>query len=224
MAETAVAKKRAKKRDPQATKERILAAAVKHFGRYGYWGTSLRNILADADASLASVNYHFGSKLNLLVSALDHYFGQTYDRRIELVEEAKKKPIPEPRLRALIEAYIRPHIEIAVGRGDEDHARLVFRVVMEDNPALQKEIVRNISPIRQRLKEELCVCCPDVDETLIVKGIGFLSVALGMAPFELHPEELALDRIRTDPVDVVVEEATKFAYAGFLNLIGLDDK
>ena len=60
-----------KRRDSDQTKKRILAAAIKHFGIYGYEGSSLRKILADADVAVASANYHFGSKSNLLIAAVD---------------------------------------------------------------------------------------------------------------------------------------------------------
>lgn len=53
------------------THERILAAAVDHFSRYGYANTSIARIAADAGISDAAVIHHFGSKRELFLTAVD---------------------------------------------------------------------------------------------------------------------------------------------------------
>jgi len=47
------------------TRQKILTAAVEHFGKHGFRGASLRNIIADAGVNLGAANYHFGSKKNV---------------------------------------------------------------------------------------------------------------------------------------------------------------
>src|SRR3982750_3116377 len=49
-----------------STKERILGAAETLFARHGFAGASLRQVTASANVNLAAVNYHFGSKENLI--------------------------------------------------------------------------------------------------------------------------------------------------------------
>ncbi|MFC7159731.1 TetR/AcrR family transcriptional regulator [Pseudidiomarina halophila] len=44
------------------TKDKILDAAEVLFAEHGFKQTSLRQITAEAEVNLASVNYHFGSK------------------------------------------------------------------------------------------------------------------------------------------------------------------
>lgn len=51
--------------DQIETKEKILAAALTLFASKGPDGTTIRNIAETADVNLASVNYHFASKMNL---------------------------------------------------------------------------------------------------------------------------------------------------------------
>ena len=48
------------------TKDRILGAAEELFAQYGFSGTSLRQVTSRADVNIAAVNYHFGSKENLV--------------------------------------------------------------------------------------------------------------------------------------------------------------
>ena len=69
------------------TKERILDAAEGLFADRGFPGTSMRDITQGADANIAAVNYHFGSKEALLLAVLE--------RRIEPVNQARLARLDE---------------------------------------------------------------------------------------------------------------------------------
>lgn len=58
----------------KTTKADILDAAEVLFSQQGFTQTSMREITASASVNLASVNYHFGSKKNLIQSVLKRYF------------------------------------------------------------------------------------------------------------------------------------------------------
>ncbi|WP_111977403.1 TetR/AcrR family transcriptional regulator [Algibacillus agarilyticus] len=57
-----------------STKQKILNAAEILFAKHGFDNTSLRMITTDADVNVAAVNYHFGSKKELIQAVLDRYF------------------------------------------------------------------------------------------------------------------------------------------------------
>ena len=54
-----------KQQKKAGTKERLLRAACGGFTSRGYSATTVQDICAEAEANIAAVNYHFGSKLNL---------------------------------------------------------------------------------------------------------------------------------------------------------------
>ncbi len=54
------------------TKDRILDAAEELFAQHGFAGTSLRQVTSRADVNIAAVNYHFGSKENLVNEVFKH--------------------------------------------------------------------------------------------------------------------------------------------------------
>ncbi|MCA8913215.1 MAG: TetR family transcriptional regulator [Planctomycetes bacterium] len=112
------------------TRERLLDAAEELFAKRGFDAASMRDITSLADANLASVNYHFGSKEALLGEVIRRRAeGIVEDRERMLnlaVEAAGKHP---PRARAVIEAFVYPMISTA--REHPHFAALMSRVHYE---------------------------------------------------------------------------------------------
>ena len=90
------------------TKQRLLEAAMRVFSEKGFQGSSMRTITREAGTSLSAANYHFGSKEELLRSALAARAELLNTRRIKLLEEASPGPLGGLELEAVLEAFIRP--------------------------------------------------------------------------------------------------------------------
>jgi len=63
-----------------STKNKILDAAENLFAVQGFNGTSLREITSQAEVNLAAVNYHFGSKKELIKSVMSRYMNELSPR------------------------------------------------------------------------------------------------------------------------------------------------
>ncbi|CDQ42346.1 MULTISPECIES: TetR/AcrR family transcriptional regulator [Mycolicibacterium] len=63
-----------RRRDAAATREAILASAIRHFARAGYDGVGVREIAGDAGVTAMLVNRYFGSKEQLFIEAVDVSF------------------------------------------------------------------------------------------------------------------------------------------------------
>jgi AcrR family transcriptional regulator len=63
-------------RDADATRARILAAAVEEFAAHGLAGGRIDRIAAAADANKRSIYVYFGSKVALFRAALHHVIGE----------------------------------------------------------------------------------------------------------------------------------------------------
>ncbi len=59
-----------------STKSKILDAAEVLFADKGFNGTSLREITSQAEVNLAAVNYHFGSKKELIKAVMSRYMNE----------------------------------------------------------------------------------------------------------------------------------------------------
>ena len=80
---------------PKGTKDRILDAAETRFAEHGFHGTSMRSVTSGANANLAAVHYHFGSKEALLEAVLSRRLEPINRLRIEMLDRLEAGPDPE---------------------------------------------------------------------------------------------------------------------------------
>jgi len=201
----------------QSTRDRILKTALKHFGQYGYEGTSLRNLLGDAGANVAAANYYFGSKANLLQAVFDCYIVDTYPYRFELLDKAAARKGDPDQLRRLIEAFMRPHLEMTIRQQDEAFARFQLSLYGSGDKALLQEINRLQCPVRQRFGEILAELRPDVPKAAILQAIRLVSASIGVAPFKVDPETHAVGGLQTD-FEETLDDAVTFVLGGIERL------
>lgn len=77
---------------PTDTRDRILDAARHLFAEHGYDGTSIRDITVAAEANVAAVGYHFGSKEGLYGDVLQSLVGPLA-RRVEWACRSPRPPL-----------------------------------------------------------------------------------------------------------------------------------
>lgn len=94
-------------RDAEATRARLLDAALKAFAEHGYHGTTTRDIAAAAGMSPAALYVHYGSKEELLyqISRAGH------DEALKVLREAVESATdPVEQLRAVMHAFVLHHV------------------------------------------------------------------------------------------------------------------
>lgn len=97
---------------PPDTRQRLLAAALKHFARRGYAAASVREIVADAGVAKPVLYYHFGSKPGLFKALVES--AQTERLRLMQAAAARGTHVAE-RLEAVLNAvfdYSRRHADL----------------------------------------------------------------------------------------------------------------
>jgi AcrR family transcriptional regulator len=87
-------------RDPERTRQKILAAATEEFARYGLGGARVDRIAARAGANKRMLYYYFSDKDNLFLAALERSYSEirAAERGLELEHLA-----PNLALRRLVE-------------------------------------------------------------------------------------------------------------------------
>ncbi|MBK1878838.1 TetR/AcrR family transcriptional regulator [Pelagicoccus mobilis] len=86
------------------TRQKILSAAIESFAQNGYAGTTASQICKRANANIAAVNYHFGSKDALFEQAIAEAFSIA-ERTYPLEDESCETP--EAQLRYFMSSVIR---------------------------------------------------------------------------------------------------------------------
>ena len=99
-----------------STKERILGAAEELFAQHGFAGTSLRQVTSRADVNIAAVNYHFGSKENLVNEVfrrrMDEMSAQRLSRLKAVVQADFEEAGDEDVIRKLLGDLVSAGVEV----------------------------------------------------------------------------------------------------------------
>jgi len=98
-----------------STKDKILDAAENLFADKGFNGTSLREITSLADVNLAAVNYHFGSKKELIKAVMSRYMNELSPKLQSALSIICQQSTP-PNLDEVFSAFIDPLLSLNVFR------------------------------------------------------------------------------------------------------------
>ncbi|WDO01014.1 TetR family transcriptional regulator [Aeromonas allosaccharophila] len=142
------------------TKNRILDAAEVLFAERGFADTSLRLITSEADVNLASVNYHFGSKKELIQAVLDRYlslFMPDLDTRLRVLMEQEQLTLLQ-----LFESFVEPLMKLSAVRanGPAIFMQLLGRGYIDSQGHLRRFITAHYGPILQRITQAISKANP----------------------------------------------------------------
>jgi AcrR family transcriptional regulator len=163
-----------------STKERILGAAEQLFAQHGFAGASLRQVTAAANVNLAAVNYHFGSKENLINEVFRRRLDELNTHRLQALDEAVQKP--ESDLEDLLGAFIRPALDLSLDRGGGGaFVRVLARAYAEHNDALRKFLSDNYGHVMKRFHTAFSQRPPGLDKEELYWRLDIVAGALTYA-------------------------------------------
>lgn len=113
------------------TKEQILDVAERLFAENGFAGTSLRNIIGEAEVNLSAVNYHFGSKEELFRAVVARIARPVVEGQLARLAQCEAKE--NPSVEEILEAFLMPPLQVILNSGDRrtDCARFMGRCRLE---------------------------------------------------------------------------------------------
>jgi AcrR family transcriptional regulator len=166
------------------TRTAILAAAERLYAERGFGDVTLRDIVAAADVNLAAVNYHFGSKDELIAELFVTRSIQTNRERVNELKAAEEKGggIDE-----ILRALVGPPLRGCLGpdREGSTAARFMIRASIESVAPIRRIKNREIDHLR-KFAAAMRRAMPGRDESDLYWGLHF---ALAMAHHTIREKE-----------------------------------
>ncbi|MFI4878569.1 MAG: TetR/AcrR family transcriptional regulator [Steroidobacterales bacterium] len=195
-----------------STKERILAAAETLFAQRGFDGASLRQLTSDAGVNLAAVNYHFGSKEKLVE--------QVFRRRLDALNAQRLAALarvagqPETRLEDVLDAFIRPALELSHEDSGSLFMRVLARAFAEHDDSLRKFLSENYGHVMRQFTAEFARLLPQLSKEELYWRIDLVTGALTHAMSGFGMIQRKSDVSERTHREQTVAHLTRFAAAG----------
>ena len=167
------------------TKERILHAAEDLFAQHGFAGTSLRQVTSKADVNIAAVNYHFGSKENLVHEVFKHRMDEMSEKRLSALSETIARDPAD--LNGILLAFIQPALALTLDRHCASFVRVLARAYAEKNDGLRNFLSENYGQVLREFAKAIAICLPQLSKEELYWRMDFTAGALtyAMADFGL---------------------------------------
>jgi AcrR family transcriptional regulator len=156
------------------TRTAILAAAERLYADRGFGDVTLRDIVAAADVNLAAVNYHFGSKDELIAELYVTRSLATNRERLNELKAAELAGDGRAGIDAVLRALVGPPLRGCLGpnRQRSDAARFMIRASIEAVPAIRKIRNREIDHLK-RFAAAMRRSLPDHSDVDLYWGLHF---------------------------------------------------
>lgn len=197
-----------------STKDRILHAAEELFAQQGFGATSLRQVTSRADVNIAAVNYHFGSKDNLVNEVFRRRMDDMSRDRLQALQSAISNHPGE--LEPILAAFVEPALAMAQDRhGGGAFIRVIARAYAESNETLRKFLSDQYGHVLREFAKAIGSCVPGLGKEDLYWRLDFLSGSLtyAMADFGLikRPASVSEATHRQRAAKTLIQ----FASAGF---------
>lgn len=201
--------------DSKNTRSRILDVAEELFSEQGIDRVSIRDITAAAEVNLGAINYHFGSKEDLIAAVFERRIVPVNTARLVALQAVQESTRKQPRVEDILAAFIRPTVECSGGkaRGERAFSKLFGRCLSEPSPEVEAMLKRQFEPLVEQLESALMMALPKLSRSDIFWRLKFTFGAL-------HHWHLTRDKFLPaglDPGDVEeqIQKLIAFTAAGF---------
>ena len=169
------------------TRSAILAAAERLYADRGFGDVTLRDIVAEANVNLAAVNYHFGSKDELIAELFVTRSIQTNRERLNELKAAEEKGGGRATIDEILRALVGRTLRGCLGpdREGSTAARFMIRASIESAPPIRRIKNREIDHLR-KFAAAMRRALPGRDEGELYWGLHF---ALSMAHHAIREKE-----------------------------------
>ncbi|HTH46821.1 MAG TPA: TetR/AcrR family transcriptional regulator [Candidatus Limnocylindria bacterium] len=201
--------------EPKDTRSRILDVAELLFSEKGLDRVSIRDITQKARVNLAAINYHFGTKDDLIAAVFERRIVPVNQARLAALDAVERAARKAPKLEAVLESFIRPTIqhEGCHTQGGKAFSRLFGRCLSEPSPEIEALLKRQFEPLSERLNAALMRSLPHLSRSDIFWNLKFTFGALHH--WHLTKDRFLPDWLTPSEAEEQIQKLIAFAAAGF---------
>jgi AcrR family transcriptional regulator len=207
------------------TRGAILAAAERLYADRGFGDVTLRDIVAEANVNLAAVNYHFGSKDELIAELFVTRSLALNRERLKELKAAEEKGSGRAEIADILRALVGPSLRGCLGPGNQraTAARFMVRVSIESVPPIRRIRNREIDHLR-KFVAAMRRSLPTHGDAELYWGLHF---ALAMAQQTVRDSErltkLSEGQCDVDDVEGVIDRVVSVAMMGLVGTAPQDE-
>jgi AcrR family transcriptional regulator len=197
------------------TTTRILDVAEELFSEQGFDRVSIRDITRKAKVNLAAINYHFGTKEDLIAAVFERRVLPVNEARIAALGSIEARAKARPRIEDILEAFIRPTVQFSFGtpRGGKAFSKLFGRCLSEPSPEITALLKRQFEPLAERMDSALMKALPGLSRSEAFWCMKFTFGALHH--WHLTKDAFLPGWLEKSDVEKQIQKLISFAAAGF---------
>lgn len=198
------------------TRGRVLQAALEQFAQSGFESASVREITAAAQANLAAINYHFGTKEALYHAVVSETFNSIAKQRLQLLAECAALPDSHPELlERVLTAMIAPHVGLIASSNGRYYIKLLARLLNEPRDITRRVYLDDIHPVRRQFLRALRRALPRLSDENLYRAFSHATVLMVTAIDDIGYETMAGKPAWPENADVFTAHLVRFLAAGF---------
>ena len=200
------------------TRTAILAAAERLYADRGFGDVTLRDIVAEANVNLAAVNYHFGSKDELIAELFVTRSLALNRERLRELKAAEDAGGGTAEISDILRALVGPTLRGCLGPNNQRStaARFMIRVSIESVPPIRRIRNREIDHLRKFIAA-MRHSLPAHSDVELYWGLHF---ALAMTQQTVRDSErltkLSDGKCDVDDVEGIIERVVAVAVMGLM--------
>lgn len=163
-----------------STKEHILDAAEELFSEHGYENVSMRNITELAKTNIASVNYHFQTKLGLLSAVFKRRAHALNKERLQLLQKCvAEAENGEVDIKDILNAFLEPSLQAGEDSAHGVHFRRIMgQMSASPNPEVRQMLFQAFDKVSREYMSVLRKACPGLSKEEFYWRVTFLFGAM----------------------------------------------
>ena len=199
-----------------STKDKILDAAELLFADTGFNGTSLREITSQAEVNLAAVNYHFGSKKELIKAVMSRFMDELSPKLEKSLSKVCEQD--KPSLIEVFTAFVEPLLSLNTFRekGTSTFLQLLGRGYTDSQGFLRWFLTTQYPTVISLFVEAVHKAYPELTAEEMFWRLHF---TMGTVVFTMSSSDALLDIAKSDfseetDIEGVIQHIIPYIAAG----------